>query len=246
MQGKRLRVQLNFLFTENLNHALHCIASICNNFVLLTATNLLCLSRCHIIMIEPLHNERDLLIQVAEGDRNAFTQLYAHYLSALYTYLYPFYGEHEETEEMIQDLFVHLWIKREKLALVMAFRPYLFRMARNRFLNQLRTKRVQKGINQKLALTQPQEANDVDHKLLFGQYYEIALQAIEQLPEKRQQVFKMRMDEGLSLDEIAEYLNISKPVVKKQLYAAVTFVRDYISRHAAFTPLLPLFISLFK
>jgi RNA polymerase sigma-70 factor (ECF subfamily) len=55
-------------------------------------------------------------------------------------------------------------------------------------------------------------------------------EALGQLTEKRKEIFLLRMEENLSLDEIAARLSISKNVVKKQLYAAIASIRDYIHR----------------
>jgi RNA polymerase sigma-70 factor (ECF subfamily) len=59
----------------------------------------------------------------------------------------------------------------------------------------------------------------------------MAQHAIDLLPEKRKQIFKLRLNDDLTLDEIALKLHISKSVVKKQLYAGVSFVRKYLYKH---------------
>jgi RNA polymerase sigma-70 factor (ECF subfamily) len=72
------------------------------------------------------------------------------------------------------------------------------------------------------------------------------MEAIERLPAGRRKVLKMSIDEGLSLDEIAEALNITKAGVKKQLYAATAFVRQYLRENGEITMLLFIFLSLFE
>jgi RNA polymerase sigma factor (sigma-70 family) len=63
---------------------------------------------------------------------------------------------------------------------------------------------------------------------LFKQYYRIAIEAMEKLPPGRRKVFSMSIDDGLTLDEIAAQLHITRSGVKKQLYAATAFVRQYM------------------
>jgi RNA polymerase sigma-70 factor (ECF subfamily) len=89
-------------------------------------------------------------------------------------------------------------------------------------------------------------ADDLEKEILFRQYYRIAQEAMEKLPPGRRKVLKMSVDDGLSLDEIAEELNISRAGVKKQLYAATAFVRQYLQEHGEMTVVLFLFLSLFE
>jgi RNA polymerase sigma-70 factor (ECF subfamily) len=89
-------------------------------------------------------------------------------------------------------------------------------------------------------------SNDLEGELLFKQYYRIALEAMDKLPPGRRKVLKMSMDDGLSLDEIARELNISRSGVKKQLYAATAFVRQYLLDHGELSLLLIVFLSLFE
>jgi RNA polymerase sigma-19 factor, ECF subfamily len=73
-----------------------------------------------------------------------------------------------------------------------------------------------------------QSCETADERIISRQYFEMADRAIARLPEKRKTIFLMRTREELSLDEIAARLSISKSVVKKQLYAAIAFVRNSI------------------
>jgi RNA polymerase sigma-70 factor (ECF subfamily) len=91
-----------------------------------------------------------------------------------------------------------------------------------------------------------QAGDDLENELLFRQYYKIAQEAVEKLPPGRRKVLKMSIDDGKSLDEIAEELNISRAGVKKQLYAATAFVRQYLQEHGEMTVLLFVFLSLFE
>jgi RNA polymerase sigma-70 factor (ECF subfamily) len=88
--------------------------------------------------------------------------------------------------------------------------------------------------------------DDLESEILFRQYYRIAQEAMDKLPPGRRKVLKMSIDDGLSLDEIAAELNISRAGVKKQLYAATAFVRQYLQEHGEMTVFLFLFLSLLE
>jgi RNA polymerase sigma-19 factor, ECF subfamily len=190
------------------------------------------------------HNEKQLLLKVAEGNREAFTCLYSHYLPAVYKYLLPLVGSKEDTEEMLQEIFVRIWQKRELCATIQCFQAYLFKMARNEFLNYLRAIRAKDELTTRMAAITSHSTTDADHKVLYNQFYTIAQVAIDKLPEKRKEIFRLSTEEGLSLDEIAERSGISKSVVKKQLYAASAYVRQYIDQHVTLTAMLLIFFSL--
>jgi RNA polymerase sigma-70 factor (ECF subfamily) len=72
------------------------------------------------------------------------------------------------------------------------------------------------------------------------------MEAIEKLPAGRRKILKMSLEQGLSLDEIATGLNITRSGVKKQLYAATSFVRQYLQENGEMSLLLFVFLSLFE
>src|SRR6202000_1497627 len=117
-----------------------------------------------------------------------------------------------------------IWEKRELLAQVDSFKGYLFLIARNVVFNFIRALKVRQKVRE-LDAASTAASDELENELLFKQYYKIALEAMEKLPPGRRKILKMSVDDGLSLDEIAAQLEISRSGVKKQLYAATAFVR---------------------
>lgn len=191
------------------------------------------------------HNERELLRRVSEGDRDAFKVLYTGYFEDVQHYIYLFEPSRVCLGELTQDVFVRVWEKRGHLGGVESFKDYLFFITRNVVFNYLRSLKVQHKVRELDGLdgTGVYETEDL---VLFRQYYRIALEAMEKLPRGRRRVLKMSIDDGLSLDEIAAELKISRAGVKKQLYAATAFVRKYLQEHGEITALLFVFLSLFE
>ncbi|NML22092.1 RNA polymerase sigma-70 factor [Pseudoflavitalea sp. G-6-1-2] len=194
--------------------------------------------------MENLLNEQVILNRVAADDRDAFRQVYNHYYGAVQQYVLLFSFDSSKLDELTQDVFVRIWEKRHKLTNVESFQNYLFKITKNQVLNYIRGCRVQQRIKEAQQLTDEPFTEDTDHKLVLNQYYQMAAEAIEQLPAGRKQVLKMSIDEGLTLDEIAEKLGISKSGVKNQLYAGIAHVRQYLERNAGITTLLYVFLSL--
>ena len=177
-------------------------------------------------------DECDLLKRIALGDRKAFTIVYTRYLHDLYRYVYLFTKSKEKSEEIVQAVFVKIWEHRDTLVNVMNFKSYVYRSARNLLLDEVRRTQVkQKVLHALMSLAEASSENS-DSKIIYKEYYQIAQDAINLLPKKRRLIVELRTRDELSLDEIAERLSISKSVVKKQLYAGLSFVRDYFQKNA--------------
>ena len=194
---------------------------------------------------EGIHNETQLLLQIAQGDREAFRTLYAAYFSKVQQYVALFEPSRASQDELTQDVFVRIWEKRARLAGVESFKGYLFLVTRNVVFNFIRALKVRQRVQQ-LDESVEVASYELEHELLFKQYYRIAIEAMDKLPPGRRKILKMSIDDGFSLDEIASELNITRAGVKKQLYAATAFVRQYLQDHGEITLLLFVFLSLFE
>ena len=192
-----------------------------------------------------IHNEKELLQQVSLGDRDAFRRLYTGYFEHVRRYIHLFEPSRESLDELTQDVFVRIWEKREHLGGVESFKDYLFFVTRNVVFNYLRSLKAQMKVKELDGLDGT-GVYETEEMVLFKQYYRIALEAMEKLPPGRRKVLKMSIDDGLSLDEIAARLKISRAGVKKQLYAATDFVRRYLQEHGEITAILFVFLSLFE
>jgi RNA polymerase sigma-70 factor (family 1) len=197
------------------------------------------------VSFEGIHNEKQLLTQVSQGDRQAFQVLYKACYPLIQRYILLFEPSPNILDELTQDVFVRIWEKRHRLEAVESFKGYLFLVTRNVVFNFIRALKVRQKVKELDESSGP-PANDLESELLFKQYYEIALEAMNKLPPGRRKVLKMSIDDGLSLDEIATELKISRSGVKKQLYAATAYVRQYLQEHGEITLALIIFLSLFE
>lgn len=180
-----------------------------------------------------------------EGDRQAFAILYSHYAPLLYKAVYPLTNRcKEDTEEIIQDLFVKVWDRRDNLLTIQSFRPFIFRLARNRVIDWYRKNASKRDYCTFYSENYADEAISVTDDLLFEEYYALAMEAIAKLPSRQKQIFNLRHTGDLSLNEIAGELRISIHAVKKQLYQATRFVKEYLHKHGEWLVSLPFFYFL--
>ena len=169
--------------------------------------------------------ENSLLAAVATGNRRAFTQLYSAYLTGLQRYVFLFTHSEETAQELVQQVFIILWERREHLSEVTHLRSYLYRIAKNLVFDEVRRQQRQVSTYAQVKATSNPHLLPADSALIDQQYQELTQVLINQLPAKRRQIFILRTQDELTLDEIANQLAISKSVVKKQFYAAIEFMK---------------------
>lgn len=190
------------------------------------------------------YSEIELLALVSTGDRQAFTRLYSQYLDAAYHYVYLFTKSKDEAEEILQEVFVKIWENRERLAEVQSFKNYLFKAAKNRVLDEVRKLQVRHRVFTEIKRGKTVNDESTTDAIAYKDYYRVVQQAIEKLPPKRKLIFRMNTENGLSHDEIAAQLGVSKSMVKNQLYKAYEFVRQYLSQHGGLS--LPVILLLYS
>ncbi len=174
-----------------------------------------------------------LLKRVADGDPEAYRELFNHYLPKLAYYLQPLTAAAGiDYQDIVQDIFITLWEKRDGMPAVRSFERYLFRMAKNRFLDLLRREQSSAELKRNhahFAIAEP--STPADH-LLFKQYLETAGDAVAGLSPKLKSVFMMRTEHELTLDQIAQQLRLPKETVKKRLWMATNLIKNHLKRHA--------------
>ncbi|HEY9257781.1 sigma-70 family RNA polymerase sigma factor [Chitinophaga sp.] len=175
--------------------------------------------------LKRIDNEREILEQVAAGCQSAFSKLFHGYANQAGRIVYTIIGSREQTEEILQDLFVKLWKEKEKLTDIKEFNAYFFILLRNHTLNHL-TKLVAERKGQatyaRFVLEQHDKQDDHGDVRL-----EIVDKAIEALPMQQKTVFLLRA-QGYRNPEIATQMNLSTDSVKKYNQLALKFIHRFI------------------
>lgn len=183
--------------------------------------------------------ESFLLGKVAEGDWDAYTQLFNYYLPRLTRYIFPFANQSmHETEEVIQEVFLRIWEKRQTLSEIRSFDQYLFRMAKNKLINTLQQNKSHRELHARYAYSREKQHSEPENALQYNEYRTAALEGMDQLSPKLRIVFVLSTQEDWSLDEISTGLRLPKETVKKRLYMATNFIRTYLRKHAEWSFLL--------
>lgn len=163
------------------------------------------------------------------GDERAFTELFDGYYKKLGQYIFKFTDSIEVTEEIVQDVFIKIWLNRSKLADVKNFSHYLFILSRNQTISFLRKKATQATQHGEWEKEQAADYSLADEVNLTEQLRLKIENAIALLPPQQQKVFVLSKYERLKYEEIAHKLNISPETVKKHLQAAVKALKNQVN-----------------
>lgn len=177
----------------------------------------------------PSYDERSLLESVARGDETAFRKLFDNWHRFLATHIYRITESKELTEEIVQDVFLKIWLSRETLGEINNFRAYLVTISRNHALNALRkmATEIKNSESWKKEQTESSGEKGVSEKI----FYSLIDQAIDKLPERQKQVWILHRQQRLSYKEIASKLNISKETVKTHLALATAAITKFVKEN---------------
>lgn len=170
-------------------------------------------------------SDKGLIDSLRDDDQNSFKEIYKKYWGKLYIFAYNILRDKDICEDIIQEVFSDLWIKRKEKEITNVS-AYLYKAVKFQIFNQFRKSKI---IDKQVEgfdnfISEINTAEDFE-------YNEICLRvnnSIINLPEQRRIIFQLSRDEGLSNKEIAQKLNISVQTVKNQISHALKSIRTSI------------------
>lgn len=191
--------------------------------------------------------EPELCYRLMNGDESAFREIFDRFHQKIFQFAFNFLKDSVLSEEIVQDTFLSLWLSRERLDPDQPIAPLLFTIARRTLIDAWRkaasSKKFREHVHRFIELT----SNETEERLLLNDLERVTQEALSKLSQQQQEVFVLSRYEGLSYEEIAERLHISKHTVKYHIVAALKIVRAHFVEHnvlyaAIFTPFyLPYF-----
>jgi RNA polymerase sigma-70 factor (ECF subfamily) len=175
-------------------------------------------------------DERALILSLQAGDEAAFRQLFASYYSPLCEYTSRYTGD-EDAEDIVQELFVHLWEQREDIVIVSSLKAYLFAAVRNRSLNAVKKRQdiLQKQAEYGELLKDHIEEPDY---YFIDELNALIEKSINDLPKKHRETFRLSRYEEMSNEEIARHSGVTVKAIEYRITQALRSLRrklkDYL------------------
>ena len=167
--------------------------------------------------------DQKLINELISGKESAFDELFRKYYRRLVYFSMKVVKNKDLAEEVVQDLFVNFWEKKDKLQLKVSLNAYLYRAVYNNSVHYL--KKQQRFVNSDAELSE-ELSEDYTDILEQSEIEEKIYQTIEQLPEKCKEIFKLKRFEELKNREIADKLKISIKTVENQMTKALKFLKQ--------------------
>lgn len=194
-----------------------------------------------------LYDEKLTLQNIAEGDQDAFHELYKQYADQLQNYIWRITADELAAEGILQEIFLRVWLNRDELTELNNFKAWVFTIATNETMRFLRKKITYRQLLQKSATAVPMQQTitpDLEYDMV--ELRRLIQLAVDRLSPQRRLIFSMSRDQGMKPSRIAAELDLSVSTVKNSLSTALKEIRAYLRDAGIIINILVILNILFK
>lgn len=180
-----------------------------------------------------MENNIILLEQLKKGSYKAFNSLYEMYFDLLYGFIFSLTRSHEQSKELVQETFIKVWINRGSIDTELSFKAWLYKMAKNQLLDNLKKQLQSPSFEDYLNhctnenLTLDSDENSFDYEA----FCQSLAAAKTKLSPRQAEVFNLCKEMGYSAPEVATMLGISENAVYNYLSQAIHILRKEMPSH---------------
>lgn len=174
-----------------------------------------------------MRKEPELIELLKRGDPKAFSEIFLLYSKDIMRFCLSYIKNVEDTEDVVEDVFISLWENRKNLRAVTSVRPFLVTCARNKILNLFR-KRVNSPVYEEYVeiFHGGMVSISGEKTIEYDEFEKKVMEIIDALPPTQKKVLRLSRFEYLSNSEIAETLNLNIQTVKNALSTGLKILRD--------------------
>ena len=180
------------------------------------------------------YTDGELMQEIKAGNMLAFDELYRKYSKRLYKFSYSILKTKEEAENITQDVFLNLWMNREKVEKSSSVKYYIFTIAYNSAISIIRKKIKDSSYIEYVKTLQDVFQEPVDLQIEYKELDEKLNEIINALPDQQKKVYLLNRVEGLKYSEIANRLNISINTVENHISRALKKIREKLGNYSLF------------
>jgi len=172
------------------------------------------------------------MLEIRSGNMLAFDILYRKYSTRLYKFVFSLVKTNEDAENIVQDVFLKLWLNREKVDKAASVKYFVFTIAYHSSISLIRKKLKESKFAEYLLSRQDGEQKP---EMLLAEYNELdekLNQAIDALPERQKDIYRLHRIDGLKYSEIAERLGISENTIQNHMSRALKTIRTKMGKYS--------------
>lgn len=169
--------------------------------------------------------EKELLRRTGAGDAVAFAQLFEQYRDKVFSAAWKITGIRAAAEDAVQDIFLKVWMQRDKLTEINSFTAWLHTLTKHHIYNELRKVAYEHTFLKEMLA---EETTDTFQQVSFHELQDMLHRAVSQLPPQQQRVYLLSREEGLKYHEIAERLQIAPSTVKTHMIEALRTLKQQL------------------
>lgn len=185
-----------------------------------------------------------LLRQAGEGNEQSFTELFYAYKDKLYAFILPIARSRETTEDILQDVFLKIWLRRKTLPEIDNFNAFIFRVCYNHTINQLRRMSRETLIRMESDQRANKTTVSAEDEFSYKHFRESLADIVSKLPPQQKTIYRLSKEESLRQEEIARQLDISVSTVKNHLSRALKTIRETLAKYYP-NPMVVIILVLF-
>ena len=172
------------------------------------------------------NNDSLLFAQLSKGNKAAFDTLFRKYYSQLVRFAISYTKDESTAEEIVQDTFVKIWENAPRITITSTVGGYFYQAVKNHCLNFIKHESIKKKYEKEQILKNSPEQTSPEEKINMAFFKNILSKAMKNLPVKCREIFEMAKFDGLSYDEISDYLEVSPKTVENQMGIALKKLRE--------------------
>lgn len=168
---------------------------------------------------------RTLLMKIVNNDHSAFHELYDHFSAQLYANILRMVRDTELAREILQDVFMRVWEKRENLDPDKSFNAYLHQIGKNLVYDHFRKLALDRKLGSQFTEADSEAYSHIEEQLFYKESNQLFLAAVAKLSPQRKQVFTLCKLEGKSYHEVSKLLQISTSTISDHLLKSNKFIK---------------------
>lgn len=180
-------------------------------------------------MYNAIDTDNKLLLDLQKGDQLAFKVLYERYWKEVYTMVYRRLRDEEAAKDIVQNIFVNLWISRKNISITTTLAPYLNTAAKNRTISFY--KKNLADLARDTAFQDDQQQYAIEHNIEVNELKAFFRKEIDEMPDTMRKAFVLSREENKSIREIASELSLSEQTIKNNISQALERLKKKTKRY---------------